>query len=102
MSFGSNPFGRIDSVESAGAGRLRVRGWAMDPNTTAPIRVHLYVDGAGAASLLADDGRSDLSAFGNGLGHGFDEVIDAGSSSVVTAFAINNGAGANPKIGTWP
>ena len=102
VSFGSNPFGRIDSVESAGAGRLRVRGWAMDPNTTAPIRVHLYVDGAGAASLLADDGRSDLSAFGNGLGHGFDEVIDGGSSSVVTAFAINNGAGSNTKIGTWP
>ena len=102
VDFGRDPFGRIDSVTSAGAGQVRVRGWAMDPNTTAPVRVHLYVNGAGAASVLADASRPDLDGFQNGLAHGFDEVIPVGSSPVITAFAINDGAGNNVKIGTWP
>lgn len=102
VGFGRDPFGRIDSVTPAGVGRVRVQGWAMDPNTPSPIRVHLYVDGAGAASVLADGARPDLGALQNGLSHGFDEVVAVGPGSLVAAFAINDGAGANVKIGTWP
>lgn len=102
LTFGRNPFGRLESVQGAGQGRLRVTGWAMDPNTDAPIRVHVYVDGSGAASLLAQDPRPDLGGFENGTAHGFEVLVDGNAlGSTVAVFAINDGAGSNVKIGTW-
>ena len=38
----SNPFGNIELV-SVGPGVVRVAGWALDPNTDAPIDVHVYI-----------------------------------------------------------
>ncbi len=96
-----DPIGHLDSVTNLGGGRVRVVGWAIDPNTTAPIRVHLYADSRGAASLLADVARPDLAALGSGTRHGFDHVLTLGAGRHgVTAYAINNGAGHNPLIGT--
>src|SRR5690606_40299061 len=82
-------------------GMLRVRGWAIDPNTDDPIRVHVYANGRGLASLAADLDRPDIAArFGRGSRHGFDAGlrIPPGTSDV-TVFAINKGAGGNTVIG---
>jgi hypothetical protein len=43
--------------------RLRVSGWAIDPDTAAPIDVHTYVDGAFAGATRADQPRPGV---GNG------------------------------------
>src|SRR5690606_8267121 len=82
-------------------GRVRVRGWAIDPNTVDPIRVHVYANGRGLASLAADLDRPDIAArFGRGSRHGFDAGlrIPPGSSDV-TVFAIYKGAGGNTVLG---
>ena len=40
----SNPFGNLDGTARA-PGTLTVSGWAIDPDTNAPLTVHVYVDG---------------------------------------------------------
>ena len=41
---GRAPFGFLEAVQGV-AGGVEVSGWAIDPDTTASIAVHLYVDG---------------------------------------------------------
>ena len=53
--------GNIDSVWRQ-PGSIGVFGWAIDPDTTSPIQVHIYVDGAFAGQTKADIGRPDISA----------------------------------------
>jgi hypothetical protein len=94
-----HPFGRIDGIGDAG-GSIRVRGWAIDPNTTAPIRVHVYVDGKGVRSAAADLERGDLASLGYGTAHGYDETIDvADGARSVCVYAINTGPGSNRLLG---
>jgi hypothetical protein len=86
----SQPFGSFDAATSTGTG-IRARGWAIDPNTSAPIDVHIYVDGSPSV-VLADLNRPDVEAGfpGFGANHGFDTVIPAGPGShQVCAWAIN-------------
>ncbi len=96
------PFGHLDSVVSAD-GQLTVTGWAIDPNTTAPIRVDIYVDRAWASSATAGMDRPDVGqAFiASGPMHGFDQTLTIGPGThTVCAYAINVGLGAsNPSIG---
>ena len=49
-----------------------VRGWAIDPDTDAPIGIHAYVAGSGSAHV-ADSARRDLAAVFPAYGdaHGF-------------------------------
>jgi hypothetical protein len=76
-----NPFGQLDQVVQV-LGGLRVSGWAIDPETAAPIQVHVYVDGGGTNLGYADDSRPDVgSYFGYaryGDLHGFNGVVGAG------------------------
>ena len=66
----ATPVGSVDSVV-AGPGSLTVAGWTLDPDTTAPNEVHIYIDGVGV-SLSADQSRPDVgAAFGRGDNHGF-------------------------------
>jgi hypothetical protein len=60
-------------VLSATAGSVTVSGWAFDPDQPlAASHVHVYVDGAGVASVPADSDRADVRAvFGVGGQHGF-------------------------------
>ena len=100
VTVSANPFGAVETL-AIQYGMLRVRGWAIDPNTDDPIRVHVYANGRGLASLAADLDRPDIAArFGRGSRHGFDAGlrIPPGTSDV-TVFAINKGAGGNTVIG---
>ena len=95
------PLGSLDSVTSAGPASVRVRGWALDPDTRDPIRAHVYVDGKGVASIAADQTRADVDrAYGMGAAHGYDTVLTlANGQHEVCVYAIDATGGTNPKVG---
>jgi hypothetical protein len=90
-----NPVGELTDVSAAG-GILTVSGWAIDPDDeAAAVQVHVYVDGAGAAILSADQVAADVPG-----PHGFSVGIPlpAGPHRMC-AYAINIGAGTgNPVL----
>ncbi|WHP17198.1 hypothetical protein [Cellulomonas sp. ES6] len=100
------PIGRLDSATVLDTGAVRVKGWALDPNTTAPIRVHVYVDGTAVKALTADVSRPDVDrAYGMGALHGYSTTLDpltSGTHTVCTyaidSFGASQG-GTNPRIG---
>ena len=95
-----NPFGSLDAV-TAGPGSISVAGWAIDPDTTAPIQVHVYVDGKGTA-VTADGARPDVAAAHPGYGpaHGYSLTTQAvGGLHQVCAYGINVGSGGNVLLG---
>ena len=53
-------------------------GWAFDPDTSASIPVHVYVDGSGYV-LTASGDRPDVGSFfpGYGNAHGYIGVVPA-------------------------
>jgi hypothetical protein len=71
------PFGVVDRVARTSGG-IEVAGWVIDPDTTQPVDVRVYVDGA-ATALLADQNRVDVAnAFPSyGPLHGFLAVVPA-------------------------
>ncbi|MCL6538769.1 MAG: SpoIID/LytB domain-containing protein, partial [Acidothermus sp.] len=96
-----NPGGNLESAAD-GHGAVTVAGWALDPDTAAPIAVHVYVDGRFGAAVTADGARPDVgSAFpGYGPAHGFvSSVPTSVGSHQVCVYAINTGLGtANPLL----
>jgi len=98
-----NPFGNLDGVRRIPGGRVEVTGWAIDPDTTAPVDVHVYADGRYAGMLRADTDRPDVGAAYPGFGarHGVRGQLAVPSGSrEVCAYAINVASGAwNPKLG---
>jgi SpoIID/LytB domain protein len=94
------PFGAVDSAVRT-TGGIRVRGWAIDPDTTAPIDVHVYVDGIGAGVQTASRSRPDVGAAvpPYGSAHGYDLTVPAaGSARTVCVYAINVGPGSNSLL----
>jgi hypothetical protein len=94
------PFGSLDVVTTA-IGSVTVRGWAIDPDTTSPITVHVYIDG-GAVALTANGNRPDVGQAHPlyGSNHGYSATLAAGGGShTVCAYGINVGAGTNPQLG---
>ena len=79
---------------------MKVSGWAIDPDTTAPISVHVYVDSIGEATT-AGLGRPDVGAvFPYGAEHGFAHSMAASAGShTVCVYAINNGQGGHALLG---
>lgn len=96
---GRAPIGNYESAVPV-AGGANVSGWALDPDTTQPISVHIYVDSTGAA-YTADKPRGDVAAaYGLGDRHGFAEFIPMTSGShTVCVYPINTGAGGNSWLG---
>ncbi|MCU0311904.1 MAG: hypothetical protein MUE36_13285 [Acidimicrobiales bacterium] len=98
-----DPFGNLE-LAAAGPRQIRVVGWMIDPDSTAPIDVHVYVNGAFAGLGVADRNRPDVGAAYPGFGpvHGFDVVVPAAAGlQTVQVYAINVGPGTtNPLIGT--
>lgn len=97
---GRPPFGNFDAAIVNGS-TAAVSGWAIDPDTTEPIPVHLYVGGVGAA-YVADKSRDDVGAVYPmyGVAHGFSEQLQLPSGrSDVCAYAINTGAGGHTFLG---
>jgi subtilisin family serine protease len=93
-------FGSLDTV-TATFGAVRVAGWAIDPDTDAPIDVHVYVD-RGGAPLRADLSRPDVADAIPGYGdrHGYDRLVAAppGDHRVCT-YAIDSNGGPNVTLG---
>ncbi|HVQ89521.1 MAG TPA: S8 family serine peptidase [Mycobacteriales bacterium] len=85
------PIGNLDVVRRLPTG-VQLFGWALDPDTTGPIDVHVYVDGGFAGALRADRDRPDIAAAypRYGAAHGFDTMITPGvGSHEVCVYAIN-------------
>jgi hypothetical protein len=96
----TSPFGSLDVVGGVPGG-VSVAGWAIDPDTPAPIQVHVYVDSSGTA-LDAGQPRPDVAAAypSAGAAHGFSAVVSAPPGlHVVCAYAINVGGGATTTLG---
>jgi hypothetical protein len=94
------PIGQVDSVRlDAATGTAVVSGWALDPDSTQPIGVHVYVDSGGKATV-ANLGRPDLASISRTTNHGFQTTVrvPAGSHRLCV-YAINTPAGDNPSLG---
>ncbi|MFB7893123.1 hypothetical protein ACFC1I_13050 [Microbacterium sp. NPDC056044] len=94
------PIGSFESA-AASSGSLTIAGWALDPNVTTPIQVHVYVNGVGKA-YTADVSRPDVAAAYPGYGdrHGFVVQVPASSGThQVCVYAIDDAGGANPTLG---
>ena len=92
------PIGSVDSVVTA-PGAVSISGWTLDPNTSAPIEAHVYIDGAGVA-VAADGSRPDVAAaFGAGDRHGFTHTraLAAGAHSMCV-YGISSSGGANTAL----
>jgi hypothetical protein len=101
QSANKQPQGTIDVIQPAGPGKVQVRGWAFDPDTSAAIDMHVYVDGAYSRTIKANTSRPDVgAAYGRGSNHGYDSVIPmvAGKHSVCL-YAIDSTGGTNPYLG---
>ena len=89
---------------SASPGRLNVRGWALDPDTTKPVTVTIVLDGRTVAAVPASAGRSDIAASfpGYGAAHGFlTAVATRPGAHTLCAYARNvaGTTGASVKLG---
>ncbi len=95
------PVGALDSATSTSPGVIIVRGWAVDPDTTASINVHVYVDGRATAALTAANPRTDVGRiYRRGDNHGFSGSVNAANGTHdVCIYAIDSAGGSNPRIG---
>lgn len=105
-AFAQDPFGNVDQVEWQGGynAGLMIRGWAIDPNTTGGIDIHVYANGSFAGAVNTTDYRPDVGAAYPGYGdyHGFVLRIrpEFEGDITVCSYAINVGAGTtNPLLG---
>ena len=98
----SDPIGALDGV-AAGGGMVRAFGWTFDADTTAPLGVHVYVDGRYAGQGATGVARPDVARVyaAAGPASGYDVSVPAAPGPHrVCAYAINSGAGTtNPSIG---
>jgi hypothetical protein len=94
-----NPIGNLDVVGRVGS-QVRIRGWAIDLDTSAAIPVHVYVNGGWGGSHLAAVTRSDVGAAypAWGAAHGFDVTLAAPAGSTVCVYGINTGPGSNNPV----
>ncbi len=99
---GGSPFGSFDGTALNSANNIHVAGWAIDPDTTSPIAVHFYTDGAWTGSATSNAVRNDVAAVypGFGAAHGFsaDFTIPTGAQRMC-AYGINVGSGLNLPLG---
>jgi GH25 family lysozyme M1 (1,4-beta-N-acetylmuramidase) len=97
------PVGALDIAE-VGDNGIRVKGWALDPDTAASIPVHVYVDGKPHHAVTASGARPDVGAAFDGWGsaHGFETFVRDPwiFEHEVCIYGINAGTGdENPLIG---
>ena len=95
------PIGSVDTVTTT-ATSISVAGWALDPDTTDPITVHVYLDGTAVLGTVANSLRTDVgAAFGMGDLHGFSGTVPAtaGRHSLCVFALDSSGSGNNPQLG---
>ena len=98
----SVPFGSLDAVTWTGSA-LAMAGWAIDPDTTAPITVSVSVDGATVTTATAGGARADVASAYPAFGpnHGYNLTFQAAPGPhQVCVMANNVGAGSiSPQLG---
>ncbi len=81
-------------------------GWAIDPDISEPIEVHVWSEDRFLGAGLADRPRFDVAVTYPAFGavHGFDLTVDAPAGlRGVCVYAVNRaGAGVNPALGCRP
>jgi hypothetical protein len=95
-----SPLGNFESAWGVPGG-IELRGWAIDPDTAAPVYVWVTLDGAGR-HVYANRARPDVGAAFPGFGpnHGMSAVIPAGAGTHrVCATVSNVGRGAHTPLG---
>lgn len=94
-----------DVLEEAGPGKVRVAGWAYDPDqpeVTLEIHAHIVVDGVVRVVGIPAVPRPDVNAVGIPGTHGFDAVVDVLRQVPVsvTTFALDSQGGPASSGGT--
>lgn len=96
------PTGALDEATRSGPTTATIRGWALDPDTAAPVDVHVYVDGRPGGVVTARGTRGDVASAYPGWGaqHGYTVTVQATPGQRVCAYAINTLLGAgNTTLG---
>jgi hypothetical protein len=96
------PFGDVETSSAPYSGEIAVRGWTIDPDTSAPLEVHVYVDGMSTTSATANIDRPDVARYYPVAGskHGFQLSFAAKPGTRnVCVYAINQGPGRNALLG---
>ena len=103
VSRGSNPVGSGATIARVGTSdAIAVSGWALDPDTDAPIKVQVTSDGSNKQVLtanLADTGSSrSWPRYSTNHGYSGRVTLD-GYEHVVCAVAVNSGPGTDVRQG---
>ena len=97
-----DPLGGLLQLAIDSAGAMRIVGWTLDPDTADSLAVSISIDGATAATGVADVDIPVLGQFFTGFGsrHGFDlsTRLPAGLHQVCVT-AHNVGAGTDTVLG---
>jgi cell wall-associated NlpC family hydrolase len=93
------PIGAFDAYATQ-AGKLSVRGWALDPDTPLPILVDIMIGGQSLGSALASTPRKDIAKRYklSGARHGFSYSVTtpvAPGNYELCPVAVNNAVGGN-------
>ena len=97
------PLGAFEGLTRVtGSSNLRVKGWALDPDTHDPITVKMTLDGAAAGTAVADATRTDIGdkygPWGDNHGVWAKVTADDGEHTVCLT-AVNVGGGADVQLG---
>jgi hypothetical protein len=95
-----SPFGNLERLRLVPAG-IEVGGWAIDPDTTAPVYLWVTVDGVGR-HVVANQPRTDVQRVHPGYGrdHGVAAIVTASPGPHVVCVTISNvGAGSHTRLG---
>lgn len=95
----SRPFGNLDGVGYA-AGAVSVRGWTIDPDTTASLQYDVTINGQSYGSGVAAVARPDVGAAypKYGSAHGYQLAVPvtlAPGNYEICVVGVNNAAGGN-------
>lgn len=90
ITVSNHPKGSFDSATRVG-GNATISGWALDPDSTNPIQVHIYVNGNFFSGFQAVGTRTDIvpSNPGYGANYGFSKVLTVGVATFCV-YALND------------
>jgi hypothetical protein len=95
------PFGSVDSLTAA-AGNLNVSGWAIDPDSAAPVTGQLSIDGA-MTPFTADQSRPDVAAvypgYGSAHGYSLSAKLSPGTHNICVYGSNIAGPGGTTSLG---
>ncbi len=96
---GRAPIGSFDSMTVSGTS-ASVAGWAIDPDTLAPVSVRISVDGV-ATTSTADKIRADIARAypAYGANHGFVATVQLPRVEAEVCVSVPNTSGSNTSLG---